>query len=214
METKFRIIETPSYILAVSEEEIQNGYYYNDLDKALRKGYAEQSYHTSVIGYLPKGDAKKLDLPLLPELVLQDDKFESFLDREINFNLSPKTTIERIKWYYQTYFKATTNVYSEADLRKAVQFGIDKCHYGLQHKTKAKETMINDFIQSHKQPKTPKWFVAETETVKGKYIGRVQIGITPSGEPIRINEGYEEIQRLKNQTINGKTYLVGKYLYE
>lgn len=34
------------------------------------------------------------------------DKFESFLDREIQLKLSPKDTIERIKWYYQKYFKS------------------------------------------------------------------------------------------------------------
>jgi len=33
------------------------------------------------------------------------DKFEKFLDKEIELGLSPKDTIERIKWYYITYFK-------------------------------------------------------------------------------------------------------------
>jgi len=32
----------------------------------------------------------------------------------------------------------------------------------------------------------------EMETVKGEYIGRKKIGVTPSGEPTYINEGYEE----------------------
>jgi len=40
MTHKLKIVETADYILAVSEEEIQNGYYYNVLDKALRKVYA------------------------------------------------------------------------------------------------------------------------------------------------------------------------------
>ena len=33
------------------------------------------------------------------------DKFEKFLDKEIELELSPKDTIERIKWYYKVYFK-------------------------------------------------------------------------------------------------------------
>jgi hypothetical protein len=33
------------------------------------------------------------------------DKFEKFLDKEIELGLSPKYTIERIKWYYKTYYK-------------------------------------------------------------------------------------------------------------
>jgi len=44
------------------------------------------------------------------ELPKQDvDKFEKFLDNEIAFGLSPKDTIERIKWYYQKYFKNQKN---------------------------------------------------------------------------------------------------------
>ena len=40
------------------------------------------------------------------QLPQQDvDKFEKFLDNEIELGLSPKDTIERIKWYYKTYFK-------------------------------------------------------------------------------------------------------------
>jgi hypothetical protein len=104
-------------------------------------------------------------------------------------------------------YKAATKVYSEEDLRKAIKVASGE-------RLIDEETQINAIIQSLKQPKTPKWFVAETETVKGKYIGRVQIGTTPSGEPIRINEGYEEIQRLKTTTCSGKTYLVGKFVNE
>ena len=63
--SKLQIIETPDYILAVSEEETQTGYYYNELDKALRKGNAQQSYHSSVIAYQPKNNASELNLPLL-----------------------------------------------------------------------------------------------------------------------------------------------------
>jgi hypothetical protein len=59
--------------------------------------------------------------------------------------------------------------------------------------------MYDEIIQSLKQPKTPKWFVAEKET---KYKPKQKIEDPP----------YEDV--LKTTTINGKTYLVGTYLYE
>lgn len=34
-----------------------------------------------------------------------DAEFESFLDIEMNLGISDKKTIERIKWYWNTYFK-------------------------------------------------------------------------------------------------------------
>jgi hypothetical protein len=53
-----------------------------------------------------------------------------------------------------------------------------------------------DYIQSLSQSKS--WQVElEMETIKGKYIGRKQISVTPSGEPTYINEGYEEILQPK-----------------
>jgi len=47
-----------------------------------------------------------VDTNEMVELPKQDvDKFEKFLDNEIELGLSPKDTIERIKWYYKTYYK-------------------------------------------------------------------------------------------------------------
>jgi hypothetical protein len=77
---------------------------------------------------------------------------------------------------------------------------------------KETDTEVRWILSKFKSSKTPKWFVAETETKKGKYIGKVKIGVTPSGEPTYINEGYEKIQAFKTTIINGKTYLVGTYL--
>jgi hypothetical protein len=53
------------------------------------------------------------------EVVEDDDKFEKFLDNEIELGLSPKDTIERIKWYYQTYFKSKSTLYTEEQIKKA-----------------------------------------------------------------------------------------------
>ena len=61
-----------------------------------------------------------------------------------------------------------------------------------------------DFIQSLKQPKTPKWFVAEMERdYKYRLCGTE-----------KKDGGFYGFSKLKTTTINDKTYLVGKYLYE
>lgn len=39
-----------------------------------------------------------------------EDKFEKFLDNEIEFGLSQKEIIERIKWYYKKYVKQTKQI--------------------------------------------------------------------------------------------------------
>jgi hypothetical protein len=49
-------------------------------------------------------------------------------------------------------------LFTVEDMKKAIQFGIDKFHYGLSHETNRKQNMINGFIQSL-LPKT-EWEVA------------------------------------------------------
>lgn len=34
-----------------------------------------------------------------------DEKFNDFLQKELEIGISDKATIERIEWYYNTYFK-------------------------------------------------------------------------------------------------------------
>lgn len=59
------------------------------------------------------------------ELLGEVDKFELFLDREIELGLSPKDIVERIKWYYQTYFKEDNKAkkYTEEDLKYMFECG-------------------------------------------------------------------------------------------
>jgi hypothetical protein len=197
MTQKLKIVETADYILAVSEEEIQNGYYYNVLDKALRKGYAEQSYHTSVIGYLPKGDAKKLYLPLLPELVVEDDVEK--LAKEYSKSRREITTA------YTSFvdgYKAATKIYSEEDFARVLfDFGdvlFNNCQNGISEDDLRKYEKI--ILDSLKQPKTPKYFVAETITMNKGYTDK-------NDYP------YQECEVLKTKKINGKTYLTGTYIY-
>jgi hypothetical protein len=91
--------------------------------------------------------------------------------------------------------KSATRKYSEYDLRKAFEAGMyfigeDKGSY-------------EEFIQSLKQPKTPKWFVAEKEYLSNS--GEWKSVLLPS------EWGYYTQFRFKTSTINNTTYLMGKY---
>lgn len=77
-----------------------------------------------VMGLTNKLDAKGWVLikPIyvheVKELIGEIDKFVLFLDREVELGLSPKDIIERIKWYYQKYFKEDKKEkkYTEEDM--------------------------------------------------------------------------------------------------
>jgi hypothetical protein len=208
METKFRIRETPNYWLAVSEEEIKVGDYvtdtftirtFDDTFSLLGK--------KKVIAYKPKGGAPKLELPLLPEMVIEDD-IENLANEAVKKQLvrillgeskdEVLDDIQKRKHYFKEGYKAATKVYSEGDLINLLHFTIDK-KGGLDSKEfreSSYEKIVNRFIQSLKQPKTPKWFVAKYKT---EYTA----------------DGLDyQSDGLKTTTINGKEYLVGTYLNE
>jgi hypothetical protein len=177
METKFKIIEPENYTLAVSDEEIKwgesnltNGR--DVFDFAEVKEYSLEyanRYWEKIIAYQPKGNAPELDLPLLPELILEEDliKFAEYC-RDIARREG-------------TYGSGFTNNWELCENQKIV----------------TTKELLNNF-QSLKQPKTPKWFVAETESIVIGHTGTQNV----FGN------------KLKTTTINGKTYLVGTFLYE
>jgi len=220
METKLQIIETPDYILAVSDEEIKEGDYratphnieghilsdriiISQCDKNfIINHYINNGFHKKITAYQPKGSAPELDLPLLPEIVVEDDVKKLALINEI-YPEYPTEYNAFIKGH-----KSATKVYSEDDLREAIK----QTRYGMLYNKQYED----EFIQSLKQPKTPcfpshcfrecsdkclypnktpKWFVAEIEEW--------------------LDQTYSEHgcyrQRLKTTTINGKTYLIGNY---
>lgn len=84
-------------------------------------------------------------------------------------------------------------------MREAIAEAWNSCEDNENNETFTQ--VFNRILQSLKQPKTPKWFVAEMEEIsdnKTNDFGKKQI----------------YYQRLKTTTINGKTYLIGTYLYE
>jgi hypothetical protein len=219
---KLQIIETPDYILWVSDKEIKKGdwiIWNNKVVKAIDTTYWSAK---KVIAYQPKGNAPELDLPLLPEIVVEDysleeakkfaySKFKNLEEKypEGKGLISIQDILETldvgVECGYRFASKAATKVYSEDDLRKAIDLSRETLEYDEQHGWYS--TMSEDeIIKSLKQPKTPKWFVAEIETVY--YANEAW-----SSDGGYYTKRYSD-EELKTTTINGKSYLVGTYLYE
>jgi hypothetical protein len=239
---KLKIIETPDHILAVSDEEIKEDdlcilleyaldsykfYAVNHIQLPLiskcidinnndvwfeifgKKYECEGGLGTTVfkiIAHLPKGAAKELDLPLLPEIVIEDDVEKLAIQKypiskggdmwmPTRFDLDQSN---RQEGFIEGY-KAATKVYSEEDLRKIVVVaynnGYNDRDTDIGHGSNLPYSF--EFIQSIKQPKVPQWFVAEMEEECGYGAN-----------------GYYSNIVLKTTIIEGKTYLVGTYLYE
>jgi hypothetical protein len=207
METKLKIIETPDYILAVSDEDIEK-WYLDDVG-TVRKGvtwdkeyWSVREDYKKIIAYQPKGNAPELDLPLLPKIVVEDDVeklAKDLWEREYKDLESSRMKRLFISAYIQGY-KAATRVYSEEDLREALDLLCKSFDKGYPRKLDLDFQEADRFIQSLKQPKTPKWFVAETEI---NYATKE-----------KVEKGFIYEEELKTTTINGKEYLVGTYLYE
>jgi len=201
---KLKIVETEDYILAVSDEEIKedcliecngkiakvdeilNEDSYPFLDKTTGWRYS-LSESFKIIAHQPKGNAPELgELPLLPEIVTEDE-----IDfAEMFYSLLKQTYPTFDEWVEAKEYlkhKSATKIYSKEDLRKAID---------IVRKDTYKRESVDKIIQSLNQSKTPKWFVAEYKT---EY--------TEDGLDYKSDE-------LKTTTINGKTYLIGKFTNE
>jgi hypothetical protein len=212
MQTKFKIVETPDYILAVSDEKIKiNDLYYLPRTNNVRKCVNDPTELNlerhlgllKIISYQPKNNAPELDLSLLPEIVVEDDveKFvkldvalDLFNDQNLHL-LSGGSVLIKLQNITNNLQKAATKIYSEEDLINGILYGMKK---GLEiNKVDEKDPdWVRNYVKSLKQPRTPKWFVAEMED-KIALDGHTLIG-----------------KELKTTTINGKTYLVGKFVNE
>jgi hypothetical protein len=236
METKFKIIETENYLIATSTKDFKTNYYYNEFDKALRIGTVRQPYHKSVVGYHSKDNFLKLDLPLLPmlpEIVVEDDveklawetkclsrkevyklfNKDVFKEKRLDskYSISASKQVhefnEKLRILAKDNSKSATKVYSEEDLRRAIDFTAQSVLKAIPGLTSTK-SITESFIQSLKQPKAHEWFVAEMEQVILK---------DPNSCEHYIEVGcIEDICtcytfRLKTTTTNGKIYLVGHY---
>jgi len=188
---KFEIVETPDYLLAVSDETpIYPEPYFvsNSLGDRIENAETKPSgIIKKFIAHRPKGNAPELDLPLLPEIVVEDD-VEKLAKKYVDDNYPHYTNlkekaaaIEDVIWGY----KAATKVYSEEDLRKAIDLARETLEYDEQHGWYS--TMSEDeIIQSLKNPKTPKWFVAEIDN----YMHEGELKTTTNEKGKQVLKGY------------------------
>lgn len=96
---KRAVSKRPLYILSLKNcETIENGYDLDELAKEWfeNKGCNIYSHYNTMPSFI-EGFQKALEL-------LGDKKFSEFLDREKELGISDIKTIERIQWYYNTYF--------------------------------------------------------------------------------------------------------------
>jgi hypothetical protein len=210
---KLQLIETQDYILAVSDKEIKEGLYLDDTNTIRtcvvsdNQYWAKREHYKKIIAYKPKSNAAKLDLPLLPEVV--GDEAEMLAEKHVDNvwggykndrfqheDIGTDLTLSEIsKHDFIAGYKASTKVYTEDDLHKILS---DFYVFATEGEV-CDHIIINQFIQIHKQPKSPKLFVAE---VKQRF---------QSDKDKRVNPENGVYYELKTTTINGKTYLVGKY---
>jgi hypothetical protein len=231
METKFRIIETEEYTLAVSDGVKAGDYIvtYPDLEVIQTNQSTCVLYDEKVIAYKPKSNAPELDLPLLPEeeccegdgsncngscCIVEDDVEKLAESYYTQIRLAERTA-------FKFGYKAATKVYSEDDVCDFVEWM--NLHYrALEHTISFKDAtgtkqLLQRWIQS-KTPKTPKWFVAEVEY----YYHSSKELYSDAGFVKCTKEQYESIKseiptcplkiELKTTTINNKIYLEGTYL--
>jgi hypothetical protein len=209
MKTKFKIIETPYYILAVSDEEIKEGDLcsYNkshnsrnpDWELIICGVIEREEMHPysngklllwmkKIIAYHRKNSAPELDLPSLPEC--EDDVVTLSQNATKNQKFANGLREEQIaQIYFRRGYKAATKVYSEEDLRKAIEIARD-----MKYITYSED----EIISTVNQPKTPKWFVAENNE-------KCKCGVNCEFEICKHES------KLKTTTINSKTYLIGYY---
>ncbi len=241
MNNKLQIVETPDYILGVSDEETKQtkDYHYNPYTCTIHQGnwMPELKECKKIIAYQLKGNAKELDLPLLPEMVVEDDVKKLPYEQLCYYDArNPNNALSHLQegepeensyqeegvdfaakgcmcdncFYGRTklatqIIDSATKVYSEDE---AIGFYLwVRKKYGsvkpveegcIVEKTDYKG-LFHVYIKSLNQTKIPKWFIAEMET---NYKPKQKVEDIP----------YEDV--LQTPTINGKTYLVGKYLNE
>jgi hypothetical protein len=194
MQTKFKIVETEEYYLAVSDEKptVANQFIYETDTKSINitcSDYAPNDSDFVIVAYLPKNNA--------PEL-LYDVKISS--DENVNIQkvsrlpLLPKIVIEP-KGFDEFQ-------YTEQDLRKAFEFYAFSSISDQPYSDEELNQDFNNFKKSLNQSKTPTHFEAE---ISIDYVDGFTEGSARSfyGKP-----------KLKTELINGKETLVGNYLFK
>jgi hypothetical protein len=222
MQTKFKIVETEDYILAVSDEEIKEGDY--QLVPMLSKveEVTKDNIHLSymcykIIAHQSKGNVPELDLPLLTERTVEDDveklakeEFKGFEDQYDKWRFGINGFIKG--------HKSATKIYSKEDLIKVIAMSkMAKTHDGLidmdawisnGYEGAEPAYTEDEIIQTLNQSKTPKRFVVENGAINNCNQFDIETGCELQNCKCENNEKFEFTITSNS---NGKGVLVGTY---
>lgn len=201
--TEHKIINTEKYLIIVDDSEIKKGnWYWNELDKAIRKNNTiNHSYHEKIIAHLPLNGSPILDgVDLLPPL---ENDFKTILFQGLGevsmcWSQTPKGVFDSIKAIEigNRILKSKEKYkYTEEDVIKTFKAGMD----WVQH-PKGTEPDLNRFIQSLQQPKLPVGFKCEMGTVSS-YKDKM----------CNIRNEKTFIKKITNS--QGQTEWIGEYIY-
>jgi hypothetical protein len=233
METKFKIVETEDYFLAISDEDASNSYIYftGDPTGIFRTGikykneagdYFYQDAITGmsdtylaeiskkIIAYKPKGNAPELDLPLLPDV---EDDVENLA--EISSELQEGTYTPQHKVTYKHGFidgyKSATKVHSEEDLIGFAEWIANSKVHGFSKQLY--EAIIRHKVKTTKELLGVYLSLKQSKTTPKWFVAEVEKKMVLNlGIDVRNPNTHVYVNELKTTTINNKIYLEGTYL--
>ena len=102
-------------------EAVVNGY---DLDELTNRAFDYMGYHSTVTPHEEKQFKLGYRIAFREALeILGDKKFSEFLDKEKELGISDIKTIERIQWYYNTYFDKSQQTEWDVEIEMEKEVG-------------------------------------------------------------------------------------------
>ena len=102
-------------------EAVANGY---DLDELTNRAFDYMGYHSTVTPHEEKQFKLGYNIAFREALeILGDKKFSEFLDKEKELGISDIKTIERIQWYYNTYFDKSQQTEWDVEIEMEKEVG-------------------------------------------------------------------------------------------
>ena len=198
------IIKTENYLLVVDESEIKDCYYWNELDREIRKNNnINHSYHKKIIFHLPLNNAPILEgVPLLPPI-----------EEDIS-NLTFQAYKEQDKWTWGEFKDIFPAGYNKAK---------EKYKFTKEDLYMLAAKVVNDIAKNKGNTDwnmftTPK-MIAEEFIQQPKYpvafeyeIDNILSYNADDGINALINPNFGNPKTITN--LQGLTELVGRYIYE
>jgi hypothetical protein len=94
-----------------NKKQTASEYFFNKMIEYLQNAESENIYEVGT-----QNTKRWLEIFLDEAKAIEnekDAKINQFLEDEKNFGISDKKTIERIRWYFNTYFNANKETYGE-----------------------------------------------------------------------------------------------------